>query len=120
MIPLFALIVAFLPATTTFVCAGKVPRHLQSANGIIPFGDFDAGNHSYSLGFIIHHKDDSKYYTDGRPNNPPQRLYQDIRARCSYLGSITDLATQDTSQLLVMTKHHSQGVDFIYTDEIDY
>lgn len=37
-----------------------------------------------------------------------------------FLGNTTDLAARDTSQLLVLTKHYSQGVGFIYTIEIDY
>jgi hypothetical protein len=63
--------------------------------GVIPFTDFDAGNHSYAIGFRIEHLGfhERNYKHTSRAHNPPQVLYQNIIERYSHLGTITPRAS---------------------------
>jgi len=94
-------------------------RH-SSPSGVIPFTEFTAGNHSHSLGFVLDHHWGDFIWGNGR-SNAPQPLYQDIIYRCQHLGNITaSPGTQDTAKLLAMTKWNNYGIDFLFTDAINY
>jgi hypothetical protein len=47
------------------------------SSAIIPFTDFDAGEYSYSIGFVIEHADSA--YSLGDMHKSPVKLFDDIK-----------------------------------------
>jgi hypothetical protein len=77
----------FLAATETNAKGAPPPSRPKTSSAIIPFADFDAGEHSYSIGFIIDHPDRSYFYDS--MHTVPLELYTGIVSRCTRLGNIT-------------------------------
>jgi hypothetical protein len=80
------------------LCALLAAPSWQGISALIPFADFDAGEHSYSLTFIIDHTDYSDFYY-GQMHTTPLKIFDDIVNRCSRLGNITSPASRATNQV---------------------
>ncbi|TVY81154.1 hypothetical protein LSUE1_G006905 [Lachnellula suecica] len=111
----------FLLFLFAFLATASNPlRHQRRGSALIPFNAFDAGSHSYAIEFQILGEDSYRFYWENDMHVQPVKIFEDIIARCARLGNISTPATRETSQMLVASQYKQHGVDFIYTDYVDY
>jgi len=82
--------------------AALTPTPAQIKPAIIQFTNFDAVEHSYSIGFIIDcgaHDQSYSFFQSTGMHKEPVKIYDDINERFSCLGNITSPSTRNAQQV---------------------
>jgi hypothetical protein len=129
--PTSFLLTAVIAVTFPTISArsGYAPLQTLLVPGVIPFSNFDVGNHSYSLRFTPYH------YSAGHSslkegnlepnprtnskNKAPRPFYERLMERCGHLGVFEEPATRAAPQLLGSALRNNCGQVFIFTDEVE-